>query len=156
MIARAQSSKPALAAKRPVGRPTKYRPEYCPEVVECLKKGVGLNSYAAQIGVSRNTLDVWAARHPEFAEAVAIGKAAAAAWWEAAFRGVALGKVGGPGAANACIFALKNFGGGDYVDAQRHEHVGRINHVPMTYEEALEEARRLGLPERVLLLEPRK
>lgn len=142
-----------LVEKRPVGRPTKYRPEYCDQVIACLRKGVGLNSFAAQIGVARYTLDLWVAKHEEFAEAVAIAKAAAAAWWEGTFKKVALGKAGGPGAANACIFALKNYAGGDFVDAQRHEHVGRVAHVPMSYEEALAEARQRGLPERILLPE---
>lgn len=140
--------------KRPVGRPTKYRPEYCEQLIECMKRGAWLNSFAAQIGVSRNTLDLWAARHEEFAEALAIGKAAAAAWWENIGRGIAAGKIGGPGSANMVIFAMKNLSGGDFIDAQRHEHVGRINHVPMSLEEAKEEARRRGLPEYVLLPGP--
>lgn len=145
-----------VTEKRPVGRPTKYRPEYGGQLIECMKRGAWLNSFAAQIGVSRGTLDLWVARHPEFAEAVAIGKAAAAAWWENVGRGIAAGKIGGPGSANMVIFAMKNLSGGDFIDAQRHEHVGQINHVPMSLEEAREEARRRGLPEYVLLPEPGK
>jgi hypothetical protein len=52
------------------------------------------------------------------------------------------------------MFQLKNLAGKDYSDTQRHEHVGRIDHVPMSLEEAKEEARRRGLPERVLLSPP--
>lgn len=113
----------ATAARHPGGRPTKYQAAYCGLVVEHMSDGASLTSFAAEIGVARSTINVWMEEHPEFSEAVKIGKAKCAAWWEKANRQIAM-QGGGPGAVTACIFGLKNMAADDWRDKQEHEHAG--------------------------------
>jgi hypothetical protein len=130
------------------GRPSKYDPTYCATVIEHCANGRGLNHFAASIGVCRRTLTNWCEAHGEFFAAVLIAKAASAAWWEDRMRDIALGK-GGPGAATAAMFVLKNLDPESYQDRTQLEHVGRIQHHTMSHQEALEEAARRGLPARI-------
>lgn len=136
-------------APHPGGRPTKYLEEYCDRVIEYCGEGSSLTSFAGEIGVSRRTLTAWCHVHPDFADACEVAKARACRWWEQQLRGVASGE-GGPGAATAAIFGVKNFGDLDFSDRRQLEHLGQVDHRMMTYEQAVEEARRRGLPERVL------
>jgi hypothetical protein len=107
--------------KHPGGRPSKYEPEYCDLVVEHLSGGASLTSFAAEISVSRATINVWMDAHPEFLEATKIAKAKCAAWWEQVNRDNAQG---GGGNATSCIFGLKNMAADDWKDRQQHEHSG--------------------------------
>jgi hypothetical protein len=130
------------------GRPSLYDPAYCGQVVEFCADGACLTEFAASINVSRRTLTHWTAAHDEFAEAVAVAKAKAAAWYGRQAREIALGK-GGPGAAAIVTRALNNFAPEDWTETQRHEHQHAHLHVEMTREQLLDEARRLGLPTRI-------
>jgi transposase len=67
------AAKPAATRveKRPVGRPTEYRPEYCARVVELGKQGYTKAMTASELDVCRFTLDRWAAEHEEFCDAIA-------------------------------------------------------------------------------------
>jgi hypothetical protein len=56
------------------GRPSKYQPSYCDLVIEHMADGASLTSFAAEIGVSRATINVWMDAEPEFLEAVKKGK----------------------------------------------------------------------------------
>lgn len=85
------------SAKHPVGRPTKYRKEYCDELLKFFnidpyfetpitytdKKGnvtekvnfiaadlPTLAGFAKKIGISRDTLNEWTREHPEFSDAI--------------------------------------------------------------------------------------
>jgi transposase len=138
-----------MPERNPVGRPSKYRPEFCEAIIEHAATGASLVSFAGSIRVAKATLNNWAADIPEFSEAMQTAKAIAAHWWEERMRRIADGG-GGPGAATVTIFALKNFAGEDWQDKSTHEHTGRITHAPLTYEEAIEEAARRGLPRSVL------
>lgn len=137
-----------LPERNPVGRPSKYQPDYCEAIIEHVVGGASLTAFAASVGVARHTLNHWAAQHPEFADAMAVAKARSLAWWEERARRIA-DRGGGPGAAQVTIFAMKNLGGEDWQDKSTHEHTGRITHAPLTYEEAIEEAARRGLPRSV-------
>jgi len=138
-----------LAPERNLGgRPSKYLAEYCEAIIEHAERGASLVSFAGSIRVAKATLNNWAAEHPDFAEAMQTAKAIAAHWWEERMRRIADGG-GGPGAATVTIFALKNFAGEDWQDKSTHEHTGRITHAPLTYDEAIEEAARRGLPRSV-------
>lgn len=154
VAARKPAARTALAVSRPrvtpakVGQPSKYRPEYCAKVIECGQTGASLTAFAASVGVSRRTLHNWAQTFEPFAEACEIAAAHACAWYETKLREVASGE-GGPGASTVAIFGVKNFGGMDFQDRRQLEHVGEIAHTLMTYDQALAEARRRGLPERV-------
>lgn len=109
------------------GRPTKYRPEYCEQVIEHMADGASLTSFAAQIEVARSTINEWIDNHPEFREATSIGKAKAAAWWEKVNRGLA---TGGEGNATSTIFGLKNMAPEDWHDRKdvNMNHAGNVQH----------------------------
>lgn len=61
----------------PRGRPSKYDPKYCDEMIEFMAKGYTYTSFAGHIRVSRETLDAWAREHDEFSDAKRIAQAAA-------------------------------------------------------------------------------
>ncbi len=107
----------------PGGRPTKFKPAYCGAVIDHMTEGASLTSFAASIGVSRATINVWIAEHPEFLEAAHIGKSKCAAWWEERGRNIANGN-GGPGASTLAVFGMKNMGRDDWSDIQQFEHSG--------------------------------
>jgi hypothetical protein len=66
-----------------VGRPTKYDPTYCEQVIALGKSGASVVEMAFEIGVSRNTLETnWPAEHPEFLEALTRAREASQVWWE--------------------------------------------------------------------------
>lgn len=110
-----------MTDKRPVGRPSLYDPAYCEQVVAHMAEGASLTSFAAEINVSRATLNVWMADHAEFLEAANAGKAKCAAWWEKVGRSIAL-TGGGPGAATLAVFGMKNMGKDDWTDASQVDH----------------------------------
>lgn len=58
-----------MANKRPVGRPTDYKPEYCQKLLEHMSKGLSFESFAGLIGVHKGTLYDWCEAHEEFGEA---------------------------------------------------------------------------------------
>lgn len=68
--------------KRPVGRPSKYKPEYCEKVIELAKKGYGWAQYAAEFEIDRTTLFDWRDQHPDFSTALTRAKVLEQAWWE--------------------------------------------------------------------------
>jgi phage terminase large subunit len=67
---------------RKVGRPSKYDPSFCDLVIELGAQGKSKAQLAASIGVSRETIDLWAKVHPEFSDALKFAKDLALAWWE--------------------------------------------------------------------------
>lgn len=72
----------AAPAKRPVGRPSMYRPEYCDVAVAVGKLGGSPNEIACEIGVLRESLYDWAKVHPEFSTALKLAKQYEQKWWE--------------------------------------------------------------------------
>ena len=66
----------------PAGRPSDYLPEYCETVIELGRAGKSLAQMASHFDVSRQTIDNWAATHPQFLEALTRAKAHCQAWWE--------------------------------------------------------------------------
>ena len=98
-----------------MGRPSKFSPAYCNEVITHMADGASLTSFAAEIGVARSTINEWMAEHPEFSEACARAKAKCAAWWEAKARTIVVSG-GGPGSAQVAMFGMKNMGAEDWKD----------------------------------------
>ena len=65
------------------GRPSSYDPAYCEQVIELGRIGCSVVEMAADIGVSRATLEAnWPTDHPEFLEAFTQAKVLSQAWWE--------------------------------------------------------------------------
>jgi len=82
----------------PEGRPTKYQPRYCQELIDDMAQGYSLGAFAGKIGVARATLANWASEHPEFLAAVGTGKAKRLRQWETALIDNAMtGGAGNPG-----------------------------------------------------------
>lgn len=79
-------AKEKITVKRPVGRPSKYKPEYCQRVVELAKEGCGWADYAAEFDIDRTTLYDWAEAHEDFSTALSRAKVFEQQWWERAGR----------------------------------------------------------------------
>lgn len=108
----------------PGGRPSKYDPAYCEQVIEFLKEGYSLTAFAGSIGVCRDTISEWGNVHEEFSAALKIATAKSVLWWEGRNRAVAMGQ---PGNAVSCIFGLKNRAREEWRDKQEVEHSGGLN-----------------------------
>jgi hypothetical protein len=66
----------------PVGRPSKYKREYCEKVIQSMANGMSLAAFCAEIKVGRDTVFHWVQQYPEFGLAVKNAKEASQAWWE--------------------------------------------------------------------------
>lgn len=64
------------------GQPTSYKSEYCEEVIELGKLGKSKIQMCAKFNISRQTIDNWADKNPEFLEALSKAVAHAQSWWE--------------------------------------------------------------------------
>lgn len=96
-------------------RPTKYKPEYCELVIDTMAEGKSLAAVSAELRIARSTLYEWARDNPDFAEAIAIGKDLALAYWEEIGLKASTGEISG----NASIynFSMKNRFRQDYQDS---------------------------------------
>lgn len=68
--------------KKGAGRPTDYRPEYCDTVIELGREGKSKAQIAANLDVSRDTIDEWCKVHPEFSDAIKRARELSLSWWE--------------------------------------------------------------------------
>lgn len=66
----------------PGGRPTKYKPENCDVVIEMMAEGKSWTAVACHFNTTREVLDTWAGKNPEFADAKRRGFQLAEIWWE--------------------------------------------------------------------------
>jgi hypothetical protein len=99
------SPQKATIPKRPVGRPTAYRPEMCEQLIEAMAGGHSAEAGAAKIGISARSLFEWQRLHPEFLMAIQEGRHRAMLFWENLAIDVARGK---PGNSQMITLALKN------------------------------------------------
>jgi hypothetical protein len=101
-----------------IGRPTKYDPKYCNQVVSLMIKGLSKDAVAGQLGISRDTLYEWCQAHEEFSDSIKIGEAKSRYYWEKIGMDGMIGKVKGFRPA-VWIFIMKNrFGWRDNVNIQ--------------------------------------
>ena len=98
------NSNPKKSRKGVGGRPSKFRPDYCTQVVEFMSEGLSLTAFAASVDVSRETIEEWKRRHPEFSASCARGMAKAQMHWE---RKLAGGMGNREFNANACLTMMK-------------------------------------------------
>ena len=75
------AAKPAKE-KRPVGRPSLYRREYCDRVIEMGKQGYSMASMASLLDVDKATIIRWRDEHEEFRTALSKAMIHAQHWWE--------------------------------------------------------------------------
>lgn len=102
----------------PVGRPSKYKPEFCDVVIAAGEEGKTLAGMAEACDVYRDTLNDWMDKHPEFSSAVKRGLQKAQVWWEAKGMEATFGGVDGFNA-TSYIFNMKNRFKEDWRD--KHE-----------------------------------
>ncbi len=99
----------------PAGRPSTYDPAYCEQVMEFMALGYSLTAFAGSIRKAWSTVHIWMAEHPEFSDAVKVGKAARTFSLERDL----LSEDVGP-RITARIFALKNAAPEEWRD--KHDH----------------------------------
>jgi hypothetical protein len=57
-----------------IGRPTKYKEEYCELLIAHMAKGYSFESFASTINVNRDSLYEWTHKHEDFSDAKKVGK----------------------------------------------------------------------------------
>jgi hypothetical protein len=62
--------------------PSKYKPEYCRQLIEHRAKGLSYESFGAIVEVCRDTLYEWEKHHKEWKEAKGIALSKARLWWD--------------------------------------------------------------------------
>ena len=115
-----------------LGRPDKYKPEYCKKIVEFMSDGSSLTAFAAEIEVSKNTVYEWAKKYPDFQDAINVARQKCQAWWEKQGRtGLFMGIKDGTFSQSVWIFNMKaRFGYRDKV-----EHTVDISEIKITKED---------------------
>lgn len=68
--------------KKALGRPTKFKPEYCEMLVEHMASGMSFESFAGIIDVNQDTLHEWVKHHVDFSEAKKRAWAKNRVFWE--------------------------------------------------------------------------
>lgn len=104
--------------KRSPGRPTKYDPSYCDEVIEFCSQGYSLSAFAGKIRVTRQSITDWRNAHPDFDEACQIAKGTRAYKLEDGL----LNEQMGAAQINARRFALVNCAPDDWREKQDVAH----------------------------------
>lgn len=116
------------------GRPSKYKKEYCDRLIAHVGGGLSFDSFAGEIGVSRDTIYEWCKKHEEFSDAKRVSEAKSLTFWEKVGRAGTLdqldkitGKTGAKFNHIAWIFLMKNrFGWRDHVQVTDTSDVKKI------------------------------
>ena len=111
--------------KKRTGRPSKYKPEFCEELMAAGKKGLSIEAFAGQIGVSKECIYEWTRTRPPFSDAKKRFETASQRYWEM------LGIAGMTG-------QIKNFNAAVWIFNMKNRFkwrdVGEIDKVEETYE----------------------
>lgn len=100
--------------KRGPGQPTKYKKEFCQQVIDLGKKGTTIAQTAMKLDVCRDTVHEWSTAHPEFSDALKKAYDFRMAWFEKELiAGMWGGKLFNTGPA---VFLMKNMFRKDYSD----------------------------------------
>jgi hypothetical protein len=92
---RGRPPKAKTAEPARMGRKSLFRPEYCDKLLQLCSDGLSFSACAAEFGISRRTLYLWAETIPEFARAKEVAEAAGLRFWENLAIGVAKGTLRG-------------------------------------------------------------
>lgn len=106
---------------RKVGRPTKYKEEYCDLVIEHMEQGLSVESFAAIVDVSKSTIYEWIKEHPQFSDAVNKGFDKSRLFWERAGLKGMFTESGTTFNATTWIFNMKNRFKDEWRDKQETE-----------------------------------
>ena len=69
-------------SENPIGRPSKYKPEYCQMLIDHMGSGLSYESFAAVIKVNRDTIYAWEKEYPDFSDAKKIAWDQNLLFWE--------------------------------------------------------------------------
>lgn len=105
------------------GRPTKYDPSMCDDVIAYGKQGMGKCEMASNLGITYNSFETYQEQHAEFLQAVKEALRHSQAWWESQGRIATFGGCDGFNA-TSYIFQMKNRFKEDWRDKQETEHSG--------------------------------
>ena len=111
--------------KRKAGRPTKYKKEYCEQLIEHMREGLSYATFAARISVNVDTLYEWEKRHVKFSDAKKRGYALCQDWWEQKCRDGAVGRIEGVNA-TLMVWNMKNRFPRDWRDKKEIELDGTV------------------------------
>ena len=64
-----------MATKRKLGRPTKFKKDYCQQLIDHMSQGLSFDTFAGRISVNPDSLYEWVNKHETFSEAKKIGTA---------------------------------------------------------------------------------
>lgn len=101
----------------PVGRPTKYKKEYCQKLIDHMAQGYSYESFAGVVKTNRDTIYHWESIHPAFSDAKKIASAQCMLFWEKMGMAGTVGKLKNF-STPMWIFNMKN----RFKWADRHEH----------------------------------
>lgn len=88
-----------------IGRPTKYRPEYCQEIIDFMAEGYSKEAFAGEIDVYVDAIYRWIKKYKAFSKAVKKAEAKCRLHWEELGHDMV---VAGQGNATVWIFNMKN------------------------------------------------
>ena len=129
----------------PIGRPSKYDPKYCDEIVEFMSQGYSIEAFAGLIGVTKSTLYLWIKEHPEFSDAKTLGEAKSQLYFERIGNEHLVNVKDGPQLNTSFwIFNMKNrFKWRDNMDIKSDVTFTDKDAAKMTKEQLIEEAQKL-------------
>lgn len=64
------------------GRPTKFKKEYCADLIQHMEKGYSFQSFAGVVGCNIDTLYNWLQIHPQFSDAKKLAFEKSRLFWE--------------------------------------------------------------------------
>lgn len=64
------------------GRPSKYDPDFCEQVIELGRQGKSKTYMAGALGVNKDTLYEWEKQHKDFSDALTHAMVLSQQWWE--------------------------------------------------------------------------
>lgn len=65
-----------------LGQPTKYREEFCQQLIDHMAQGFSFRTFATKIMIARSNLYRWVEEYPEFKEAKSLGEDLALQFFE--------------------------------------------------------------------------
>ncbi|QKV17844.1 helix-turn-helix domain-containing protein [Oricola thermophila] len=98
------------------GRPTDYTPAIGDEILSLMAEGFSLAAAAAELGIHRQRVYDWEAKHPDFADTIKLARAKRQLFLERRLLSAKEGPV-----VTSSIFALKNAAPDDWRDKREHE-----------------------------------
>lgn len=102
------TKKTTLKEKRnAIGRPSKYKPEYCEMLIAHMKAGYPAQIFGSTIGVCYKTVWTWFHKYPDFLQAKMIGEGLLVKHWMDLGTDLAKGKYQF-GKTTAWVFTMKN------------------------------------------------